>query len=177
MYYFTDTATTDSRDVRLPLNLVCERAREGKRRGRQRRGEVSLAPPLFLVWQESASGNLRLCYYGDTSGGEAGAGWGGDLRSWSRTHFEGFVWHVRSETLQWLQLQPESQSRSKTRHQIIPFSVSSPQPLSVCMLHTLLTSLPLLQTPSLPYLPPSLSNSRRHWYILISSHSNTGFSI
>lgn len=45
MYYFTDTATTtDSRDVYFPLNLVCERAREGQ--GRQWRGVVSLPPSL-----------------------------------------------------------------------------------------------------------------------------------
>lgn len=49
VYYFTDTATTttDGRDVYFPLNLVCERAREG--RGRQRRGAVSLPPFLSTV--------------------------------------------------------------------------------------------------------------------------------
>ena len=44
MCYFTQTAT-DSGDVRLPLNLVSERAREG----RGRRGVVSLPPSLSSV--------------------------------------------------------------------------------------------------------------------------------
>lgn len=45
MYYFTDTATTtNSRNVYFPLNLVCERAREGQER--QWRGMVSLPPSL-----------------------------------------------------------------------------------------------------------------------------------
>lgn len=71
MVYLTDTATTtDSRDVYFPLNLVCVRERErGTRTTMERSG---LSPSLPLLWQESASGKLRVSYNGDASGGEAG---------------------------------------------------------------------------------------------------------
>ncbi len=77
MYYFTDTTTTtDSRDIYFPLNLVSVCVRERGRGTRVKMERSGLSPSLSLLWQESASGNLRVSCYGDAlEGGRSWVGW------------------------------------------------------------------------------------------------------